>query len=189
MIIDKDKKFMFICVAKTASTSIRRRLGYYQDPPPEEYHMFLEDGLKKHPYAKDYFKFAFVRNPYDRLYSCFINLKYDGHSWATHLKQKASFRDFVMDFEKSEYSKYIHLQPQFNYVKNGDKVGVDFLGRFETLNEDFAKIESMIGYTHQQLERTRASSKGWEVKFYDYEMKKVVQRIYAEDFERFGYEK
>ena len=116
-------------------------------------------------------------------------MKYDGHPWATHLKQKNSFRSFVLDFEKSKYSKYIHLQPQFNYIKNGNEIGVDFLGRFENLNEDFAKIQAILGYPQQELERLRASSKGREIKFYDYEMKEVVQRVYAEDFERFGYEK
>tara|TARA_Y100000592_G_scaffold96629_1_gene165460 strand:- start:1946 stop:2515 length:570 start_codon:yes stop_codon:yes gene_type:complete len=189
MIINKDKKYMFICVAKTASTSIRRSFGYDQDPPPEEYHMFLEDALNKHPYAKDYFKFGFVRNPYDRLYSCYINLKYDGHVWATSLKTKASFRSFVLDFENSEYSKYIHLQPQFNYLKKGNEIGVDFLGKYENLDKDFSKIQSILGYPEQKLKKLRQSSKGKELKFYDPEMKKAVQRIYAEDFERFGYEK
>tara|TARA_R110000824_G_scaffold315257_1_gene502358 strand:+ start:18531 stop:19100 length:570 start_codon:yes stop_codon:yes gene_type:complete len=189
MIINRDKKFMFICVAKTASTSIRRRFEHYQDPPPEKYHMFLEDALKLYPYARDYFKFAFVRNPYDRLYSCYINFKYDGHVWDTHIKKEHSFRSFIMNLAQSEYSKYIHLQPQYKYIKDGNEIGVDFLGRFENLDKDFAKIESILGYPPQALERIRASSKNREANKYDSEMKEVMQKIYAEDFERFDYEK
>ena len=189
MIIDDDNKFVFVCVAKTASTSIRRRLGYEEDPPPEEYHMFLSDGLRKNPRATSYFKFGFVRNPYDRLFSSYVNLKYDGHPWATALKQKSNFREFVMDFENSEYSNYIHLRPQSEYLTLDGKLGVDFVGRFENLVDDFRKIEKKIGYPHKELSRIRSSSKGIEQKFYDNEMKKIVQKVYAEDFERFGYEK
>ncbi len=31
MIISDDKKFVFVSIAKCASTSIRRRLGYFED--------------------------------------------------------------------------------------------------------------------------------------------------------------
>jgi hypothetical protein len=189
MIIDDEKKFIFVCVAKTASTSIRRRLGYEDDPPPEEYHMFLSDILNEHPRGLPYFKFGFVRNPYDRLFSTYINLKYDGHPWATALKQKRSFREFVIDFENSEYSNYIHLRPQSEYLTLDGKLGVDFLGRFENLAKDFREIEKKIGYSHKELSHIRSSSKNIEHKFYDHEMRKVVQKIYAEDFERFRYER
>ena len=88
MVVNPYKKFVFVSIAKCASTSIRRRLGYFNDPPPEEYHMFLKDILLLHPYAVDYFKFAFVRNPYDRLYSTYINLKHEGHDWASAIKKR-----------------------------------------------------------------------------------------------------
>ena len=189
MIIDDKRKYLFVCVAKTASTSIRRRLGYNDDPPPEEYHMFLSEGLRKNPRAASYFKFGFVRDPYDRLFSSYINLKYDGHAWATALKQKANFREFIMGFEHSEYSNYIHLRPQSESLAINGNLGVDFLGRFENLIDDFKKIEEIIGYPHKELSQIRSSSKGIEPKFYDDQMRKVVQKVYAEDFERFGYEK
>jgi hypothetical protein len=190
MVVNHEKKYIFVCIAKTASTSIRRRLGYKYDPPPEEYHMFLKDILDKNPDAKDYYKFAFVRNPYDRLYSTYINLKYDGHPWATHLKQKETFKEFIMDFQGSKYSEYIHLQPQVDYITCEGKVNLDFLGRFENLDEDFKKVEKHLGMTHKDLEKIRRSSiMPWNPKYYDEEMKKIVRKIYKEDFERFDYEK
>lgn len=189
MIVDDEKRFLLVCVAKTASTAMRRRFGFYEDPPPEEYHMFLSDGLIKYPQAKKYFKFGFVRNPYDRLFSTYINLKYDGHPWATALKRKYSFRDFVMDFENSKYSNYIHLQPQWNYLSTNNQLGVDFVGRFENLTNDFKAVERLIGCPHKPLEKIRSSSKNREPKYYDDKMRKIVQKIYTIDFERFGYEK
>ena len=190
MIVNDDKKFIFVSIAKCASTSVRRRLGYFEDPPPEIYHMFLEDILKVRPDAENYFKFAFTRNPYDRLYSTYINLKYDGHSWATALKRKPTFHRFVLDLEGSEYSKYIHLQPQSSYVKIGEAIGVNFLGRVENIDEDFEEVEDILDLPHVKLGKTRLSStRPHEPKFYNEEMKAVVQRVCGEDFERFGYDK
>ena len=190
MIINDDKKFVFVSIAKCASTSIRRRLGYFEDPLPEIYHMFLKDILRLRPDASNYFKFAFTRNPYDRLYSTYINLKYDGHSWATALKRKPTFKSFVMDLEGSEYSKYIHLQPQSDYIKIAGQIGVDFLGCVENINKNFEQVENILDLPHIKLEKIRISSvRPHEPKFYDEEMKYVVQKVYGEDFERFGYEK
>jgi len=190
MIVDRTKKFVFVCVAKTASTSIRRYFGYKKDPPPEEYHMFLEEGLRQHPYAKDYFKFAFVRNPYARIFSVYKNFKQRGnHLWDTEIKKIETFENFILELETKEYSKYIHLQPQFHYVKLGNEIGVDFLGRYENLNEDFNKIETFLGLPFRELQKIRVSKDTDLKPNYTDEMKEVVQRIYAEDFERLGYEK
>jgi chondroitin 4-sulfotransferase 11 len=190
MIVDRKREFMFVCVAKTASTSIRRRFGYFQDPPPEEYHMFLEEGLKQHSYAKDYFKFAFVRNPYVRIFSIYKNFKQpNNHPWDTEIKKMDTFESFILDLEIRCYKNYIHLQPQFHYVKLGSEVGVDFLGRYENLNEDFNKVETFLGLPFKELQKIRVSEDPYLEPNYTDEMKEVVQRVYAEDFERFSYEK
>ena len=191
MIIDDKNNFVFICVAKTGSTSIRRRLGHTEDPPPEVYHMFLADVLKLRPDVESYRRFAFVRNPYDRAYSSYCNFKYDaGHDWAVPIKKKATFRDFIMDLENGEYSNFIHLRPQVECITINDQIAVDFLGRFENLSEDFAKMEKMIGLPHAPLERHRFSRKpGSDPKVFDKDMLEVMRRFYKDDFERLGYEK
>ena len=189
MIINDENKFVFISVPKTGSTSIRRRLGSFEDPPPEIYHMSIEDVLKQYPHVKDYFKFAFIRNPYDRIFSTYINLKYDGHHWATELKGKETFREFVLDFKNSEYSKYIHLQPQSSCVKIGGNLAVDFLGKFENLQKDFRKVEEILNLEPEPLIKIRVSSKDKEPKIIDQQIKDIIYDIYHEDFESFGYER
>ena len=191
MVVDDKNKFIFVCIAKCASTSIRRRFGFFDDPPPEVYHMFLRDILIKRPDAKDYFKFAFVRNPYDRLYSTYINFKYDaGHFWAKpSILPKKTFKHFVMDFKDSEYSNFIHLQPQVNYLTVDNKIDLNFIGRMENLKEDFMKIEGELGITHKELGRERASIRvHYDPKTYDREMREMVFSIYENDFKEFGYE-
>jgi len=189
LIIDDEKKLVFISIAKTASTAIRRRLDNFEDPPPHIYHMFLKDVIDQNPHVKDYFKFAFVRNPYDRLYSTYINLKYDGHPWAVELKQKQNFESFVLDLKGSKYSKYIHLQPQVDSIKYNGGV-IDFVGRYENLNSDFHKVEKILNMSHEKLIKIRESSiRPNEPKIYTEQMKQVVCEVYQKDFEEFNYEK
>ena len=95
-----------------------------------------------------------------------------------------------MDFKKSEYSNYIHLQPHSDYIKYGGNIAVDFLGKFETLDEDFKVIERELKLPNLDLMKIRSSSiVSHEPKFYDEEMRRIVADIYREDFERFEYVK
>ena len=191
MVVSEENKFVFVCIAKAASTSIRRRFNFFKDPPPEIYHMFLKDILLNKPTAKEYFKFSFVRNPYDRLYSSYADFKYSlGHNWAAPIKQKKTFKEFVMDLPKSDYRNFIHLQPQIDYITIDGKIGLDFVGRFENLQEDFKKVEELLGIPHKPLTKERYSPKVQaDPKIYDQQMLEVVRDIYKQDFEELGYEK
>lgn len=189
MIINNDKKYVFICVAKTGSTSMRRMLGSFVDPPPEIYHMFLSEVLNKHPETKDYFKFAFVRDPYTRLHSAWSNFKHDeGHPWDKEIKRIENFENFILNLENSEYFKYVHLRPQVEYLKVDNNIKLDFIGRFENYEEDCYKIFDILDIEMKDIVKTRVSKK-LDKLFYTKEMKDVVLKLYKEDFEVFGYEK
>jgi len=191
MIINSDKKFVFVAIAKTACTSIHRRFGIYRDPVPSIYHMHLRNILKAYPMVKDYYKFAFVRNPYDRLLSAYYNFRSSPeHSeWAYPSYKYDTFRDFVLDIENSGCLEFIHLAPQFDFLKVGNDIGADFVGRYENLNEDFAKIEKRLGLRHVRLPVARTSQHPHYTIAYDNEMRKKMQEVYEKDFEVFGYEK
>ena len=194
MLIDINKKFIFVAVAKTACTSIHRRFGVYKDPLPYKYHMFLKDILadisKKGWDPDEFYKFAFVRNPYDRLVSAFYNFRYDeGHkSWAEGIYQFNTFKDFVLGFEKTPCINFIHLQPQFDYLETDGEIQMNFVGKYENLKEDFEKIEKDLGLPHISLGHYRKHEHPPYQKLYDEETRQVVRRIYKNDFEAFGYE-
>ena len=73
MIFSDKYKYLGICIPKTGSTSLQSLFG----PPygevvgrgPGEHHMDLKEALRQFHRTKDYFKFTFVRNPYDRVVS------------------------------------------------------------------------------------------------------------------------
>tara|TARA_R100001163_G_scaffold55763_1_gene43312 strand:- start:4636 stop:5208 length:573 start_codon:yes stop_codon:yes gene_type:complete len=189
MIVDLDKKYVFVAIAKTACTSIHRRMGYDKDPVPEIYHMSMRD-IKKSYEVENFYKFAFVRNPYDRLVSAFYNFRFDrGHSkWAHPIYRFDTFRDFVLGFENSPCINFIHLQTQFDFLETGGEVKMDFVGRYENLREDFKKVEKDLGLPHVNLPVTRVQDHPPYQGLYDEETKRIVRRVYKDDFETFGYE-
>lgn len=191
MIIDDNLKFVFIAIAKTACTSVHRRFGYTQDPAPSIYHMHLKDILEQNPQAKYYFKFSFVRNPYDRLVSAYHDFRHsEGHqSWASPIQKYDIFKDFALDLHNSSCKNWIHLRPQFEYLELNGKLGADFVGRFEHLNDSFSVVQRLINIPNKILDKHRTSSHDKYEEYYDEETKDAVYEFYRKDFEEFEYER
>jgi len=191
VIVDNYLKFVFVAVAKTACTSIHRRFGYTQDPVPSIYHMHLKDILDQNPQAESYFKFAFVRNPYDRLVSAYHDFKYsESHqSWSYPIQQYPTFKSFALSLYNGPCKDFIHLRPQFEYLELDGKLGTDFVGRFERLSDDFKLVQGLINTEEKPLDKHRSSSHDDYRQYYDDETRETVYELYQKDFEVFEYEK
>jgi len=145
---------------------------------------------------KKYFKFTFVRNPYSRLLSAYRFLKKGGFCekdrlWAEqNLAQYNSFRDFVHGWLTEEtVMEYNHFIPQFVFVCDRSlEPEVDFIGRFETIDEDFEKICKKLNISRSLKNHNQGPEKEahWST-FYSKEEFEKVSRIYRKDFELFGY--
>lgn len=140
-----------------------------------------------------YFKFAFVRNPYDRMFSAFNFLA------STRVDvTRENFKDFLLGkgplaqviAKKNEHlraSRYHHVVPMHEYLYEDGKCLVDFIGRFENIDEDWKKICEKIG--NEELPHSnKIPHVPWQ-EFYTQELKEIVREQYAKDFELFGYEK
>jgi hypothetical protein len=133
-----------------------------------------------------YFKFSFVRNPWARVFSWYQNVMADDyHKNGLKIEGSLSFKEFVF-----QYCGRGMLRPQIYWLKNfRGEVGVDFIGKFENLKEDFKKICFLIGAPQIELPH-RMKGKGKDFKeFYDYETWYFVQKVYHEEIEYFDYEK
>ena len=193
MIIDSKRSFIFVAIAKTGCTSIQRRFGLHNDPKPDIYHMHLSEILKQNPETKDYFKFAFVRNPYDRLISAYFDFKNNPQhkDWASPIYKYKSFGQFVKDIYNKKFPEddWIHLHRQFDYLQVGGKVNLDYIGRVETLQQDMKNVESLLGINHSPLNKERSSRHDHFASYYTADIKRMVYEIYEEDFIEFGYER
>lgn len=155
---------VFVHVPKAAGTSIERvfmeDLGVDMDNrhalllgkstnenigPRRVSHLTANEYVEHHFLSKElfdnYFKFAFVREPKSRLYSTYKFLKFN---------ETMSFDEFInskLDELLSTPKFDFFLKPSYDYLfnKNG-KCLVDFVGKFEDLNEDFDKVRKEIKF-------------------------------------------
>jgi len=187
-----EKKAIFVHITKAAGTSTALSL---LGALPSHYTAWQYRVIFGRKAFNRYFKFTFVRNPWDRLYSAYSFLRNGGwdeqdHRWAEqNLPDSDDFNDFVLNWMTPEklYS-HIHFWPQSRFVldRNG-KLLVDYIGYFETIHEDFAEIAKRLD-TDASLSHTNASPRMDYRSVYSSAAVQKVQELYREDIELFGYE-
>lgn len=148
------------------------------------------------------YKFSFVRNPWARLVS-----EYRYRNFLSH----RNFKDFVMNKlpPPGRDDKYRHVMPQTEmlYDKTGSLM-VNFVGKFETLQQDFDRVCQQLGFDESILPHVNSSDKKSRelrrtlrnllyrngenelsryVDFYDTETREFVTDLYRADIENFGY--
>lgn len=146
----------------------------------------------------EYFKFTFVRNPWDRLVSAFLFLKKGGankidRKWAEeNLSQYPDFDSFVNQWvTRKNVNTWKHFVPQYKFLcQPGKKTPVvDFIGHFECINDDFETIQKRLQSktSLQHLNKTEGVKKKYQ-EYYTETTKKIVADVYDEDIGIFGYD-
>ncbi|MFT4840480.1 MAG: hypothetical protein ACI8UD_002962 [Planctomycetota bacterium] len=86
----------------------------------------------------------------------------------------------------------IHFVPQHFFLSKPGmtEVGVDMVGRFENLHDDWQQICDRLGVKSAMphLRNVQADRRHSYADFYTPESKAVVRKLYARDFEVFGYD-
>jgi len=205
IVVSEKKKFIYMKSCRTGGTSILR--GVLEKRVKGIIHK------KNHPTAfekwfvtisdeqlKKYFKFCFVRNPWDRLVSvafyCIKEAKY--MDCLNHIfpgtNDADSFGKFVHNYNEiinvptflSAMIKH-HSLPCSVYTHCEGVKFVDFIGRFENLQNDFDVVCDKIGLKKQELpwKAKTAHKPYWE--YYNNETRDIVTQMYKKDIEYFGY--
>ena len=187
-----ENECLFIHITKSAGTSLA--LSLFGELPYHHTARRYRTIFGKKDFNR-FFKFTFVRNPWDRLYSAFSYLKgggwYHGDAtWAEkNLGEVDSFTDFVMDWLTPEkLDCHMHFWPQSKFIcsKRGKPL-VDFLGYFESIAEDFEYIRKQLNLEAPQLKHTNSSKRVGYKEVYTPEMVDRVQALYRQDIDNFGY--
>ena len=152
-----------------------------------------------------YFKWMFVRNPYDRLVSSFHysrrtiggkNVSMRNHFWMLESFEKYILNlDELFDFSQKNFDirsrKFVnvHMIPQYYFACIDNEVVLDFVGRLENLDTDWKFVCEKIGIKSNVEKSNQSRRKGHWFDFYTPELFEVVNEKYAKDFEIFDYQR
>ena len=134
--------------------------------------------------VSSYFKFGFVRNPYDRFVSTcfFLNRRNPGFAG----NEVGFMRQAIGN---TRFLQRILVRPQHHLLTDDDgTLMMDYVGRYETLQESFDEICRHIGLAPSKLARKNASRHRSYECYYDATLKRAVAGYYRKDFELFGYD-
>lgn len=183
----KNGPFVFIHINKTAGTSIGNAIGL-----PVKNHLTAKEVIARIGQNKwnSVYKFTFVRNPWDKAVSLYeYRRKKDRTKIAT---RGILFSDWVKITygEEKDFSYYNvkAFQPQVEWLKdNQGNIAMDFVGKFESISEDFKQIAKAIG-SDAELPHLNASKRVGYQSYYDNETRDIIAHWFREDIELFGYE-
>ena len=183
-----EKKCVFFHIPKTAGISIsnalfgdvkwgHRSVNFYKSHYGENVFNSL-------------YKFCFVRNPYDRLFSAYTFLKegginnLDSEFSNSYLQEFANFDEFVLKgLEKEEIMNWVHFKPQYTFVcDENDNIVMDFVGKMENLNADFNTVCKHLNIESELQKLNMSATKKND---FSEEVKTMIKLKYQKDFNLF----
>ena len=223
-IVHDDRRFVYFVIQKVACSSIKTALLPLFDVDPKRFEAERQDGTRvvlvhklfdRSPHQvdkpdllaggyEDHFKFAFVRNPWDRLVSCYsqkiATVPRNPKAKRPNLNPPGEER-FYPGMPFAEFVEAVHATPdevanphfQSQHTVVCDPQGrvmADFVGRFENLREDFQTVAEKIGEPGLELPhrlKSRARGSRPYTDFYDEGLRRLVAERYERDIETFGY--
>jgi hypothetical protein len=136
------------------------------------------------------YSFAFVRNPWDLLVSYYLvemrelSLSPQGSNpdRAAILRRCKTFDDFVGIFP------ILTVRDMSTMLEDErGNIIVDFIGRFENLSSDWAKISEKIGMPRNKLPHVHGAEHRHYREYYTPRTRRLVAAYFKRDIERFGY--
>jgi Sulfotransferase family len=205
MIVSFARKFVFAAVPKTGTHAVRQALRAHLGPEDiEQVGLFVQ---KKFPIPdlaalqhghislrqlrphlppeqfESFFKFAFVRNPFDRFVSyCSFMTRFKGEFLANPQQVMAYFL-------QNPPRQHVLFWPQNMFIadENGELL-TDYVGRVEEMQQSYDEVARRIGVPTTQLEKVNTSTRSDFRTYYTPPLVDGVARLYARDLELFGYE-
>lgn len=147
----------------------------------------------------NYWRFTFVRNPLDRLVSCYSEKIRDSKSFVDGVHpcllrfgvfhRDMSFHDFaraVADIPDENADG--HFRSQWTFIADGEgNLEIDFIGHFERLEEDMQKVANHLRFSFTMPHLLKSDRRSYK-EYYDDALLDTIARRYQNDFHLFGYD-
>lgn len=141
-----------------------------------------------------YYKFTFIRNPYDKLVSAYKYINSNNYG-----NKKVTFQQFVENKDNcSEYTYFHAFISQYQQLLNlNNEININYFGKFENLNNELINILKIIGV--KKIEHYSIIEKNISINrsnvdknyalYYNNDILEKVNDILSEDFLYFKYKK
>jgi len=188
--VSHSKRYLYYSIPKTATTSIKIYLETYSSVDIGSH--TKQDGytVEYDESWNSYFKFTFVRNPWDRILSCFLDKTKQsiGKIWEMETYRPyadCSFEEFI-DYLTPENILYdAHTTPQYLLINQSQ---IDFIGKFEQLEKDFSFIQNRLMLPHTKLSKENITHHDQHKYYYNKKTRAKIYQLYKDDIEKFQYE-
>lgn len=198
MIVNDSQQYVYVAVPKTGSTSIHHALEPgVQHPPPAEHHAGVRKLTEDFPQIEPYFKFAFVRNPWGKIWSVYADFTMrrirQYSQFVAHdeplLSEFRDFEDFCCRLHESEWKNDIFFRPQVELVTYEDGRFIDFVGRYENLAVDFGDLltKHQMHMFNPLEHANKGRYQGTYQEHYTPVARDAIAQMYDEDIEVFEY--
>jgi hypothetical protein len=203
MLISDTHEFIFVHNYKVAGSSIKHALKPYaqtaferldwvqrqcarlrlREVPTYPSHLTAQEIKSNHPEEwHRYFTFGFVRNPWSWQVSLyFYMLESEDHHQHDLIASMEEFDEYI----HWRVNEDKHLQSEF-FCDTGGRVLVDYIGRLESIREDFQTICERVGVEASLPHKNASSHRDYRA-YYSDETRELVAEHFQEDIERFGY--
>ena len=211
--ISHQHKCIFIHIPKCAGTSVKyflypnQKIDWFEANyevvhgwcPKRKFFMqhatakqLVETGLVTTQQWENYFKFTFVRNPWDRAISDYFWLQNDRKikdNFSNYLDKAGKFKTVLTETGETHY-RGDHLTPQSRFFDEKGTYAVDYMGRFENFENDMQHIVKALGIQQDfdlHINAARKNRRHYS-RYYSDALIAKVEKLYAADIERFNYQ-
>lgn len=205
MIVSFRHNFAFTAIPKTGTHAVRRALREELGPEDiEQVALFVEKKFPMPELAKlkhghisllqlqgslpeeqfeSLFKFAFVRNPFDRFISYCSFMTRTGGEFLAQPHQ------VMAHYLRNPPKGHVLFWPQSYFVCDSQgKPLSNYVGRVEKMQQSYDEIAKRVGIPSAPLEKVNATSRAGYQSYYTPPLKDAVARLYAQDLKLFEYE-
>lgn len=205
-----EKKVLYVSNPKVACSSIKSSILKLQEDDYHNIHLkaeskskYIRDKKKFKETYNNYFKFSFVRNPYERLVSCYKNKYYTDKKYIGKSLENFQFDNYLFGFLRKNkgFTNFAirvclipdkfaeeHFRSQYYLLyTEDDECLVNYVGHFENLEHDYDAIRKK--YRFEELPHYNQTNLGEWRDYYNPFTAWLVYRHYYKDFTKFGYKR
>jgi hypothetical protein len=136
----------------------------------------------------DYYRFAVVRNPWDRVVSMYMFHQSPRKRITDPKRFRENAASSFNDYVEALCSDGPKNQTDFLFCRNDGALDMDYIAKVENLAADMTNILDALGLPHAEISRTNTTKHSHYTQYYDNYTRALIARAFSRDIELLKYE-